>query len=218
MMKRYVLSAAFLLMSITASCTYNHGAVIEGRVYRIAQPMSEDIEHIIKRDKIATVLRLRGGSSTDFWVHETCNGTEAGGATLVMIPISAHSLPPKDELIKIVDTLENAPKPILIHCMAGADRTGLASAISVLLAGGTMERAREELDFWPHLHLRASKAIAMDQVLDLYEPWYGKIDFQTWVRDWYVAPEKGDYSPSLLEEQRKLASTWAATSQSQKPA
>lgn len=43
--------------------------------------------------------------------------------------MSAVRLPHRDDLIQLLDAFKELPRPILVHCKAGADRTGEASAI-----------------------------------------------------------------------------------------
>ena len=63
---------------------------------------------------------------------------------------------------EIIQTLREAPKPVLIHCKAGSDRTGLISALYCLtLKGETPAQADRELSVW-YGHIPLTKTIAMD--------------------------------------------------------
>ena len=60
--------------------------------------------------------------------------------------LSASRLIPTTELLNILEIIKQAPKPILIHCHGGADRTGLVSAITKLaLEMTTIPEAKNEL-------------------------------------------------------------------------
>jgi len=64
-----------------------------------------------------------------------------------------------------MDAMRRAPKPILIHCNGGADRTGLISALYLYdVESKSSKVANRELTAFyghvPHLHWRYS--IAMD--------------------------------------------------------
>jgi hypothetical protein len=69
--------------------------------------------------------------------------------------MGAGKLPRRQDLIALLDAYRFAPRPILIHCRAGADRTGEASAIYLQ---EYMQRSREEalealtFDYW-HVEL-----------------------------------------------------------------
>jgi protein tyrosine/serine phosphatase len=69
-----------------------------------------------------------------------------------------------DQMDDLVTLLRRSPKPILIHCFGGADRSGLVSALYCLaVAGQTPREADRELSIWyGHVPLIRPKAIAMD--------------------------------------------------------
>lgn len=43
--------------------------------------------------------------------------------------MKASRLPHREDVLKLIELYENAPRPILIHCQGGADRTGEAAAM-----------------------------------------------------------------------------------------
>jgi predicted protein tyrosine phosphatase len=44
-------------------------------------------------------------------------------------------------LLDLIETLETAPKPLLMHCRNGVDRSGMASAVAAMLDGQGLEAA-----------------------------------------------------------------------------
>jgi protein tyrosine/serine phosphatase len=72
--------------------------------------------------------------------------------------------------------MRDAPKPILIHCRSGADRTGLASALYLAAIAKTNEKTAEgQMSiFYGHLGLPImSRAFAMDRTFEMMEPLLG---------------------------------------------
>jgi protein tyrosine/serine phosphatase len=63
-----------------------------------------------------------------------------------------------------VTLLQQAPKPILIHCLGGADRSGLVSALyRFAIEGQKPDAADKELSIWyGHVPLIRPKVTAMD--------------------------------------------------------
>ncbi|MBK8025175.1 MAG: tyrosine-protein phosphatase [Chloroflexi bacterium] len=61
------------------------------------------------------------------------------------------------------------PKPTLIHCKAGADRTGLAAALFLMSQGTSFDQAAQQLSLkYFHFPWLGSPSVAMDQTLNAY--------------------------------------------------
>jgi len=158
---------------------YNFDVLDPGEAYRSNQPTGDQLQTIIDRYDIHTVLNLRGENPGQTWYDTEAAICEARGVTLLSEPMSAHALPPADVLTSIVDTLQTAQYPILIHCEAGADRTGAVSAIyRMLILGDDRHSALSELSI-QHLHFHASTP-CMDTLAELFEA------TPDWL-DWYAA-------------------------------
>ncbi len=110
----------------------NLGVVDPGKVMRSAQPTSQ-LAHWIRDHGIRSILNLRGGSNADWWYEEEVQTARASGATYYDLPLSATRRPTRRELLRLIDLLERCNYPLLIHCKSGADRTGLASALYLMV-------------------------------------------------------------------------------------
>ena len=65
------------------------------------------------------------------------------------IRMSAKRLPHRKDLLKLIELYETAPRPILIHCQGGADRTGEASAMYMTdFMGASKKKALKMQTFW----------------------------------------------------------------------
>ncbi len=117
-----------------------------GEYYRSAQPSAEKLDSYIRRYGLKTVLNLRGAHGEADWYREEQRVTAAHGVLLVDFPMSAQADLSRDDALKLVEIMRNAPKPILVHCKTGADRTGLATAIyAYKIAGMTEAEAEAQL-------------------------------------------------------------------------
>ena len=107
-------------------------------IYRSGQPSADEFAFLAASDGIRSVLNLR-----DY--HDDAD--EVGTLDIVRydIPLSAGSISEND-LVRILQTVKRAPKPILIHCLHGSDRTGAAvAACRIVFEGWTVEQAVSEL-------------------------------------------------------------------------
>lgn len=130
----------------------NFHVVVPGEVYRSAQPSPADLRCWTDRYGLRTVINLRGESSGDFHAEQRA---AAGELALRMVDVrfSAMNHPPRPQLLRLIDALENSPRPILLHCKRGADRTGIAAVLAAMAVGGQdYATARKQLS-WQYGHL-----------------------------------------------------------------
>ncbi|HEU4419201.1 MAG TPA: tyrosine-protein phosphatase [Planctomycetota bacterium] len=171
--------APLLLFLLLAACTGLRE--LEPGVWRSPQPGEDQLARRIEQLQLRTVVCLRGdGAGT----ASSRRAAENSGAAFLNVPMSATRAPRPETLLELWQIAATAKRPLLLHCMAGADRTGLASAIFVLHDSGDLDRARGELTIL-HGHLAFTATGAMDAVLDKYEPFAGKLAFPAWVEQVY---------------------------------
>lgn len=171
-----VLFALCLLPACTGLREFAPGA------WRSPQPGEDQLARRIDHLQLRTVVSLRGdGEGT----AATRRATENSGATFRNVPMSATRAPAPETLLDLWTVAAEAERPLLLHCRAGADRTGLASAIVVLHDTGDLDAARGELTVL-HGHLAFTATGAMDEVLDAYAPHAGKLTFPEWVVQVYT--------------------------------
>jgi protein tyrosine/serine phosphatase len=150
----------------------NVGVVDEGLVYRSAQPV-ENLEALIDRYHLVTVLNLRGGSEADPWYKDEVLVTRRRGVDFYDIPLSAVRRPWRRELLVLLDLLDRCRYPLLIHCKSGSDRTGLVSGLYLMLRRGEPpERALRTFSIqYGHIPIGGPE--------HLHEPF---LEYQTWLR------------------------------------
>ena len=153
----------------------NFHPVVRGEVYRSAQLTSGDITRYAQEHGIRTVLNLRGDNKGQDWYdEEVAEAREAGVNHINFRMKSSRELSPQTAraLIQVMDA---APKPLLIHCRAGADRTGLAAALYVaaLTDRGEWAAERQLWIHYGHLPLRFNSSYAMNRTFEALEPYLG---------------------------------------------
>jgi protein tyrosine/serine phosphatase len=146
----------------------NFHTVEPGRLYRSAQLGKVTLANVIHRYGLRTVVNLRGESPGSSWYDNEKACCEANGARLVNISMQSEHMPSRDALLELYDTFENGDYPMLVHCKAGADRTGGAVAIwRMLVCGESKQAAGRELSAYGHSRLLYP---AWDRLLRIFEP------------------------------------------------
>jgi protein tyrosine phosphatase (PTP) superfamily phosphohydrolase (DUF442 family) len=148
--------------------------VIPGEVYRCAQPSEAQLERLVRRLNVRTVVNLRGCSAPDPWYLAEVRAANRLGVSHEDLSLSAGRLPSTQNVRHLVNILDRSEPPILFHCNRGADRTGLASTMAVLLkTDASLDEARRQLLPW-FGHLAVGRMARIDEFFDLYEEWLGQ--------------------------------------------
>jgi protein tyrosine/serine phosphatase len=145
--------------------TGNIHAVTEGVVYRSAQLNGEKLAETLEKYQVKSVINLRGDSAGDEWYTDELKVTAAQGATHYDVGMYAKQEPDAATIKRIFDVLRTAPRPLLIHCNSGSDRTGLVAAIyKYFVEGRSADEAAAQLSFrFGHFPWFGSGTVAMDE-------------------------------------------------------
>lgn len=178
---RALMAAAAALLACGLWLVYlrasgNFHSVIDGEVYRSAQPDGAELSDWVRRHGIASVVNLRGASPGAAWYEEELAAARDLGLAHYDFPMSAARVIGEADADSLLSLLRDAPKPLLIHCKSGADRTGLVSALYLAaIAGRGEEEAEWQLSLlYGHIGLwRLSHAWPMNVSWEDLEPWLG---------------------------------------------
>ncbi len=133
----------------------------------------------------ASVLTLRGDTSPPSQI-EAAACAELG-LEFQALEMRAIILPRKEALLGLLDALREMPKPMVIHCKSGSDRTGLAATIYLhVFKGVPLAEARKQLA--PRfIHNPWGRAAIVNKLLDAYGAAHDAtgIGFEDWVRSDY---------------------------------
>ena len=117
-----------------------NAALIAPGVFRSNQPDHRRLARM-KAPGLVSVLYLRGSDGGAPFRAER-HACAALGLRFHSFNMSAHRLPPPERVLTLIALFRRIDKPFLLHCRAGADRTGLASAIYLLaIEGRTSDEA-----------------------------------------------------------------------------
>src|SRR5713226_6303083 len=145
--------------------------VVPGEVYRSGQLSGASLEKVVRTYGIRSVVNLRGCSDPLPWYVEECRTTHRLEVEQQDIALSAGRLPSVHEMRRLLGVLDRTDYPLLIHCRRGADRTGLVSAVILLLrADVSLAAASRQLGL-RYGHLCLGRPAYLNEFLDLYESW-----------------------------------------------
>lgn len=164
-----VLGSGFYLGGLQVSGNFHE--VKAGEFYRSAQPSADALSRYINRHGIRTVINLRGASPGRAWYDDEIRVSAQKGVEHIDFPMSDRTILTPKRSMELLALMRDAPKPILIHCKAGADRTGLASVMYLQQLGGIDEETAEwQLSpLYGHVALPGIGPYAMDTSWEDFE-------------------------------------------------
>jgi protein tyrosine/serine phosphatase len=140
----------------------NFRAIVRGEAYRSGQMSAQQFARTIQDYGIKSILNLQGETLKASWYRDEIETAAKWNVVHYDRKLSAGHELNVEQMDELIALLRAAPKPILIHCKAGSDRTGLVSALYCLaLEGQTPAQADRQLTIW-YGHIPLLQTIAMD--------------------------------------------------------
>lgn len=152
----------------------NFHPILDGEAYRSAQPSAADLARWSQDKGIRSVINLRGSHPGTPWYDAEIATSQKLGLRHFDFSMSAGRQLSQADAKTLMALLRDAPKPVLIHCKSGADRTGLASALYVALRGHDEARAEAQISIrYGHVSIPYTFAWPMDQSWEALEGLFG---------------------------------------------
>lgn len=123
----------FIFAIIFTAVRDNIRVVIPHIAYRSAQLSPTALKMVAHFKHIKSIINLRGTNWNEKWYQREITTAQKLGIQHYDIALSSNNLPSKAKLEKLVRLIKTAPKPVLLHCESGNDRSGLASAMALIL-------------------------------------------------------------------------------------
>jgi hypothetical protein len=169
---------------------YNFHWVIPGEIARSAQAYAGFLGPFLKRHGIRSVLNLRGPNPSFGWWHYEKRVTDSMDVTHSDMPLNSRNLVLRLQLTRILDFMHTAPKPLLVKCSGGQDRTSFACALYLLDRKGwsRFDEAMEQFSRWPYLHFPKTHQRWLKQFFLYARAHVGDKSLREWIEEDY-APE-----------------------------
>jgi protein tyrosine/serine phosphatase len=133
---------------------YNFHWVVPGEAARMAQPWAGGIGPFLEARGIKALVNLRGrNDDLNWWKKETA-ALHARGITHFDAMLDSRKLPTREMLVRLTNAFREVPRPFVVKCSGGQDRTSLAMAIYILHRDGwpALEAARAQFLRFPYFH------------------------------------------------------------------
>ena len=144
----------------------NFHAVLDGELYRSGQMVDGELSDYTAKVGLKSVLNLRGAAPGQDWYQAELADSARLGLEHADYSLSASQEVTDKQAADLIALMRRLPKPLLIHCKYGSDRSGLISALYLAaIAGEDEETSERQLSIYyghfsvPHL----SAAYAMDE-------------------------------------------------------
>jgi protein tyrosine/serine phosphatase len=175
--------AIVTLTPIVASAVYlgvqymqgNFHEVVPGQLYRSGQLSAEQFHEYVTHYHIRSIVNLRGSNEQAAWYRAEVAEARSLSVAHVDFAMSASRETPIDKVDALEAILRDVAKPVLIHCQAGSDRSGLAAAVFMhRIRGVEIEQAEGQVSlFYGHIGVPfLSRAYPIDETWEKLEDIY----------------------------------------------
>lgn len=167
---KYIFIPLFLIAALWAGyfLLYGNFHKVDKDLYRSAQLFSFNMPYYIEKHHIKSMLNLRGESSKQ-WYKDELSISKEYNVTHYDYGIGDRKISSMNEMNDIIKIMKDAPKPLLIHCKAGADRTSLVSALYLYEIKHDQDAQRVISIIYGHFPWLGSKTSAMDKSFMKYK-------------------------------------------------
>jgi len=96
------------------------------------QAWAGGVRPFLKKRGIRAIINLRGrNDDLGWWKTETADARALGIAHLDAM-LDSRRLPTRGMLVTLIESFDTAPKPFLLKCSGGQDRTSFAAALYLI--------------------------------------------------------------------------------------
>jgi len=134
---------------------YNFHWIERGEAARSSQAYAGFLRAFLRAHGIRSLINLRGSNPGFFWWRYETRTCARAGIVHSDVRLNSRQLPTPAMLTELIDAFDAVPRPFLLKCSGGQDRTSFASALYLLHRLGWRGLAEAEKHFarWPYLHL-----------------------------------------------------------------
>src|ERR1700760_4261459 len=170
---------------------YNFHWVVPGDAARAAQAWAGGVGPFLEKRGIKAVINLRGrNDDLSWWKNETAISAARGIAHIDAM-LDSRKLPTRAMLVQLIAAFDAAPRPFMLKCSGGQDRTSFAAALYLVHRGGWAAFSQAEAQYarFPYLHFPKQHQRWLRPFLDFAREGSQGMPLANWIQDAY-SPEK----------------------------
>lgn len=170
---------------------YNFHWIVPGEAARAAQAWGGFLGPFLARHRIKALINLRGPNPRYGWWRYENRVCGERGVAHIDVMLDSRSLPTRAMLVALFDAFDAAPRPFLVKCSGGQDRTSLAAALYLVHRDGwrALPRALDQFARWPYLHFPKEHQRWLKPFLAFAATDASDRPIADWIRNTYT-PEK----------------------------
>jgi len=148
----------------------NFHSITPAEAYRSGQLDNDKLAEYVRQYNIRSILNLRGRHSGEGWYDDEVSVSSKLDIAHYDVSLSSDHELTDSEVHQLMDIFQKAPRPILIHCQAGADRSGLVAAMwKVVVDKEPKDSAAKQLSL-RYGHIPIGDNSAMDRFFEKWNP------------------------------------------------
>jgi len=168
---------------------YNFHWIERGKAARSAQAYMGFLGPFLRAHGIRALVNLRGSNPGYFWWRHETRVCAKESVLHRDVRLNSRQLPLPAMLADLLDACDEVPRPFLLKCSGGQDRTSLAAALFVVHRHGWSAFAKAEHQFarWPYLHLPHARQRWLRLLLHFAREQAAGTSLRNWIETDYSA-------------------------------
>lgn len=166
---------------------YNFHWIECGTAARASQAYLGALGAFLTSNRLKAVINLRGAHpKVAWWRYESETCAQLGIAHFD-VTLNSRRLPLRPMLVSLFDAFDAAPRPFVVKCAGGQDRTSLAAALYIVHRHGwdALEGAQRQFSRFPYLHFPREHQRWLRQFLPFANEQSKGAPLADWVRNEY---------------------------------
>jgi len=159
---------------------------IAPKVYRSAQPTMGQLKKYRDKYGIKTIINLKNDNRNSAYFLFEEQRCKQLGLKLINVNVRSRIAPKTRQLIEYKKIMEEMHEPVLIHCKAGVDRTGVFCTLYQYFIEKKHIKDTNQLRFFPYGYIKYSNAGIVNYYFEQfakYQKKHPKVDLITWSKD-----------------------------------